>query len=90
MNPIKQLLPLGQSVWLDFISRKMLTTGELERMVHEDGLRGLTSNPSIFQKAIADGADYHESLIYLMDSNPEADAKAYYEAIAVEDIQAGG
>ncbi len=87
MNRIKQLLQLGQSVWLDFISRRMLMAGELDRMIQEDGLRGLTSNPTIFQKAIADGTDYHNSLIYLMDSNPEADAKAYYEAMAVEDIQ---
>jgi transaldolase len=87
MNPIKQLLQVGQSAWLDFISRKMLREGELDRLVHEDGVRGLTSNPSIFQKAIADGTDYHDSLIFLMDSNPEADSKSYYEAMAVEDIQ---
>lgn len=87
MNPIKQLLHVGQSVWLDFISRKMLREGELDRLIHEVGIRGLTSNPSIFQKAIADGTDYHDSLIFLMDSNPEADSKAYYEALAVEDIQ---
>ena len=87
MNPIKQLMQLGQSAWLDFISRKMLLSSEMERLVQVDGIRGLTSNPSIFEKAIADGSDYLESLICLMDANPEADSKAYFEAMAVEDIQ---
>ncbi len=87
MKAIKQLLQQGQSVWLDFISRKMLLSGELNRLIQEEGIRGLTSNPSIFEKAVADGSDYHDSLIHLMDANPKADAKACFEVMAVEDIQ---
>lgn len=87
MNPIRQLLQHGQSVWLDYISRRLFREGEMDRLVLDDGIRGMTSNPTIFEKAIADGSDYHESLIYYMDSNPESDAEGIYEAIAVEDIQ---
>jgi len=57
MNPLKDLDEHGQSVWLDFIQRKLLTGGELQRLVEEDGLKGVTSNPAIFEKAIADSDD---------------------------------
>ncbi len=53
MNSLKQLQNYGQSVWLDYIRRSLIESGELKNMIEEDGLRGLTSNPSIFQKAIA-------------------------------------
>jgi len=87
MNPVKQLLQQGQSVWLDFISRELLASGELERLVSEDGVRGLTSNPTIFAKAIGEGFDYNDAIAFLIDANPEADAKALYEALAVADIR---
>ena len=51
MNPLKELLKYGQSVWLDYIRRNLLTSGELKRHLDEDGLRGMTSNPAIFEKA---------------------------------------
>ncbi|MGH9706010.1 MAG: transaldolase family protein, partial [Candidatus Acidiferrales bacterium] len=57
-NPLKALNALGQSVWLDYIRRSLITSGELARMIEEDGLRGVTSNPSIFEKAIAGSTDY--------------------------------
>lgn len=60
MNPIHRLWELGQSAWLDFIDRALLTSGELTRMIERDGLRGLTSNPTIFQKSIAASADYDD------------------------------
>lgn len=88
MNPVKQLLQHGQSVWLDFISRGLLSSGELEHLVHDIGVRGLTSNPTILAKAISAGSDYNEALGFFMDVSPEADAKALYEAIVVADIQA--
>jgi transaldolase len=87
MNPAKQLLQHGQSVWLDFISRELLIDGQMEHLVNEVGVRGLTSNPTIFAKAISEGADYNEGLAFFMDASPEADAKALYEALAVADIQ---
>ena len=59
-NPLKMLQEYGQSVWLDFVSRELLKSGELGRLIAEDGLRGVTSNPSIFEKAIGHGDDYDE------------------------------
>ncbi len=84
-NPLKSLQDHGQSVWLDYLRRSLITSGELKRLIEEDGLRGLTSNPSIFEKAIASSRDYHDIL-----EAPESqgiDAKTLYERIAVRDIQ---
>ncbi len=64
-NPLKDLLNFGQSVWLDYIRRNLITSGELKRLVDEDGLRGMTSNPSIFEKAIAASTDYADLLASL-------------------------
>ena len=61
-NPLKGLLGYGQSVWLDFIRRSLITSGELKRLIQEDGLRGVTSNPAIFEKAIAGSTDYKDLL----------------------------
>ena len=60
-NPLKDLLKFGQSVWLDYIRRNLITSGELKRLIEEDGLRGMTSNPAIFEKAIAGSTDYATS-----------------------------
>jgi transaldolase len=57
-NPLQQLHAFGQSVWLDYISRELILSGKLKKMIKEDGLRGMTSNPSIFEKAIAESNDY--------------------------------
>ena len=57
-NPLKELIKFGQSVWLDYIRRNLISTGELERLIEEDGLRGMTSNPAIFEKAITGSTDY--------------------------------
>jgi len=62
INPLKDLLKFGQSVWLDYIRRDLMTTGELKRLIEEDGLRGMTSNPAIFEKAIAGSTDYRDIL----------------------------
>ncbi|MFZ3243670.1 MAG: bifunctional transaldolase/phosoglucose isomerase [Candidatus Acidiferrales bacterium] len=85
-NPLKELAKFGQSVWLDYIRRSLLTSGELQRLIDEDGLRGMTSNPSIFEKAITGSTDYTDFLKSL-DARPELDAKARYELLAVRDIQ---
>ncbi|HWX91921.1 MAG TPA: bifunctional transaldolase/phosoglucose isomerase [Terriglobales bacterium] len=86
VNPLKDLLKCGQSVWLDYIRRNLITSGELKRLIDEDGLRGMTSNPSIFEKAIAGSSDYTDFLESLK-SRTDLDAKARYELLAIRDIQ---
>ena len=61
-NPLKELAILGQSLWLDYIRRDLIAGGELRRLIEEDGLRGMTSNPSIFERAIADSHDYDDDM----------------------------
>lgn len=85
-NALKDLLRFGQSLWLDYIRRDLMTSGELKRLIQEDGLRGMTSNPAIFEKAIAGSTDYADILASLKDRS-DLDAKARYEAIAIRDIQ---
>src|SRR5258708_15328932 len=85
-NPLKDLLKFGQSVWLDYIRRDLITGGELKRLIEEDGLRGMTSNPAIFEKAIAGSSDYADILASLKDRS-DLDAKARFELIAIRDIQ---
>ena len=85
-NPLKELLAYGQSVWLDYIRRDLLTSGELQRLVKEDGLRGMTSNPTIFEKAIAGSKDYAQQLQELA-KRKDLDAKGVFENIAIKDIQ---
>ena len=84
-NPLHELHPLGQSVWLDYIRRGMLESGELEEMIRRYDLRGVTSNPSIFEQAIGDSDDYDEELSSLASDG--ADADRAFETVAVADIQ---
>ncbi|TAM56329.1 bifunctional transaldolase/phosoglucose isomerase [bacterium] len=84
MNTIQQLTACGQSVWLDNIRRAMFASGELERLIAA-GVRGMTSNPTIFSKAIGAGDDYDEQLRELLDAN--LDGPAIFERLAVRDIQ---
>jgi transaldolase/glucose-6-phosphate isomerase len=86
-NPLKDLQKFGQSVWLDYIRRDLFTTGELKRLIDEDGLRGMTSNPAIFEKAIADSTLYADMLKQLA-SRTDLDATGRYEILAIRDIQA--
>lgn len=89
MNRLKALYDEhGQAVWLDFIERTLLTGGGLERMVNEDGLRGVTSNPSIFQKAIEGSDAYNAQIEAVISENPGMTVVALYEAVAIEDIRA--
>ena len=87
MNPLKELAGQGQSVWLDYISRDLLRSGELKRLVEEDGIRGVTSNPTIFEKAIAHSADYDETLRVLLSNDGNAAVQKLYEPLVIEDIQ---
>ena len=84
-NPLRALSDYSQSVWLDYISRRLLISGELKRLIEEDGIRGVTSNPSIFEKAIAGGTDY-EDILGTVNARG-LDANTLYERIAVRDIR---
>ena len=86
VNHLKELHDFGQSVWLDYIRRDLMSSGELKRMIEEDGLRGMTSNPAIFEKAVATSKDY-DDILNSLASRTDVDAKARYEALAIRDIQ---
>ena len=84
-NPLKQLGTLGQSIWLDYIRRDLIASGELQRLIEEDGLRGMTSNPSIFEKAIAESHIYDRVIRDM--ALKKKDVKAIYEALSQRDVQ---
>jgi transaldolase len=84
-NPLKQLGTLGQSLWLDYIRRDLIVSGELRRLIEEDGLRGMTSNPSIFEKAIVESHDYDEDIRAMVLEGKSV--KAIYEALSQRDVQ---
>jgi transaldolase / glucose-6-phosphate isomerase len=87
-NPLRTLQEYGQSVWLDFVSRDLLKSGGLAKLIAEDGLRGVTSNPSIFEKAIGHGDDY-DALIAQTEASGDLDPGELFEDLAVRDIQEG-
>jgi transaldolase / glucose-6-phosphate isomerase len=86
-NPLVQLLDYGQSMWLDYIRRDLFTTGKLKQMIEQDGLRGMTSNPSIFEKAIGESSLY-DDILKQLSGRSDLDTTAKYEQIAIRDIQA--
>src|SRR6187402_1290565 len=85
-NPIRDLQTFGQSVWLDYLRRSLFTSGEFQRLIDEDGLRGVTSNPSIFEKAIAGSTDYLNAL-QEVERRHDIEPMALYEALAIRDIR---
>ena len=86
MGPLHELAKRGQSVWIDFIDRRLITSRRLERMVRDDGVVGMTSNPTIFQKAIGEQPEYEEPLRQAIAADPSRNAKALFELLAIEDI----
>src|SRR5690606_28443764 len=82
-NPPVDVQQYGQSIWYDNIRRSLITSGELQRMIDEDGVLGVTSNPTIFQKAIGDSADYDDAIGNLLNEEPYV----IFESLAIEDIQ---
>ena len=84
-NPLKQLEKLGQSVWLDYIRRDLITGGGLRRLIEEDGLAGMTSNPAIFGKAIEESPDYVTDIQTMARAGK--DAAAIYEALSQHDVR---
>ncbi|MFA5172190.1 MAG: transaldolase [Sulfuriferula sp.] len=86
MSKLHEVNKLGQSIWLDNLSRTIIKEGELAKLVNEDGVTGITSNPAIFQKALTDSPYYQEQLTQLKASTPDAEMR--YEAMVIPDIQA--
>src|SRR5574339_1149891 len=84
-NPLLDLQTLGQSIWIDFISRGMISSGKLQQLIEIDGVSGVTSNPSIFEKAITTGDDYDETIRVLTLQGKASDE--IYQFLTVEDIQ---
>ena len=82
---LHQVSGLGQSIWIDYLSRRLIKDGELERLIHEDAVVGVTSNPTIFQKAIAEGDAYDEQMREVLAQ--EDDAKEVFLKLAVKDVQ---
>jgi len=85
-NPLLGLQKFGQSIWLDYIRRDLLTSGELKRLIDEDGLRGMTSNPAIFEKAIADSTLY-DDVLKSLQPRTDLTPTGRYEILAIRDIQ---
>src|ERR1700682_339680 len=86
MKPAARLNEFGQSAWLDLIGRKLIRSGELKRMIEEDGVRGVTANPAIFEKAIVESDEYDDELTRLIEQGKSP--MEIYETIAIEDVQA--
>lgn len=86
MTRLAELAAHGQSPWLDYIRRSLLTSGELRRMVEVDGITGVTINPTIFDKAIAGSHDYDGALTEMLAREPELEPAQLYERLAVEDV----
>jgi len=84
-NPLRTLGTFGQSIWLDYIRRDLIVSGELRHLIEEDGLRGMTSNPSIFEKAIVDSHDYDEDIRVMVREGKGVEA--IYEALSQRDVQ---
>jgi transaldolase/transaldolase/glucose-6-phosphate isomerase len=87
MNPLRELQAQGQAVWLDYIRRDILLDGSLRRMVDEDGVSGVTSNPAIFQKAIGESELYDQAIQDYLTAEPQGQVEGLYEALVVEDIR---
>ncbi|QHS09922.1 transaldolase [Sinimarinibacterium sp. NLF-5-8] len=87
MNPLLETQKLGQSLWLDFIHRALLKNGGLARLVQDDGIAGVTSNPAIFEKAIGSGSDYDAALAAAVAAG-QRDPATLFESLAIDDIRA--
>jgi len=88
MNPLQKMKKFGQSVWLDYIRRNLFVSGELKRLITDDGVTGVTSNPSIFEKAIAGSTDYQDAILEF-SGREDVDAKTIFESLEAYDIQHG-
>ena len=87
MGRLNDLEQQGQAVWRDFIERKFLEQGGFQKLIDEDGVTGVTSNPSIFEKAMGHGNAYDAALAAFDKANPDASTMARYEHLAIQDIR---
>src|SRR5438093_1325493 len=87
MNSLRELRRLGQSIWLDYIHRDLITSGRLKQLIEQDGVSGITSNPTIFAKAIAEDSDYDSVIERVLRTHPELDSAALFERIEIEDLR---
>src|SRR5437588_7389667 len=85
-NPLAALHHHGQAPWLDFLSRKFIADGSLKKLVERDGVTGVTSNPSIFEKAIGESDDYDDALKSTLEAG-DRDVMSLYETLAIDDIR---
>ena len=85
-NSIKEVQRLGQSIWLDFISRGLINSGQLKELI-DKGICGMTSNPTIFHKAITQGTEYDVAIQDILNSAPDVETEALYDRLVVEDVQ---
>ncbi|MGH7487493.1 MAG: transaldolase family protein, partial [bacterium] len=86
MNALEELSSAGQSIWLDFLRREMITSGYLDQLRRDDFVTGITSNPSIFNKAISQGSDYDEAIHALAATGEVKPSDIYYD-LALEDVR---
>ena len=86
-TPIHEVASFGQSIWYDNLRRSMFASGELKKMIEQDGLLGMTSNPSIFEKAIGSGSDYDAAIHEFVKHHPDADDITVFEHLAIDDIR---
>jgi transaldolase len=87
MNSSQELRRLGQSIWLDYIRRDLITSGQLRRLIEDDGISGITSNPTIFAKAIAGDSEYDSILQRILEDDPKLDSVNLFEKIEIEDLK---
>lgn len=87
MNPLRQVQELGQSIWLDYMRRDLITGGKLQQMTEQDGLSGVTSNPTIFEIAISGDSEYDSAIQKILYLLPEIDSATLFEKIEVEGIR---
>jgi transaldolase len=87
MNSLEELRQLGQSIWLDYIRRDLITGGKLARLIDEDGLSGITSNPTIFSKALAGDSEYDSAIRLLLEGSPDLASPRIFEKIEAEDLR---
>ena len=86
-NPVAELRQQGQSIWLDYIRRSLILSGELKRLMDEKGVTGMTSNPTIFDKAIGGSSDYDEALAAMLKKDARTEPGLLFEHLAIEDIR---
>lgn len=87
MNSLQELMRMGQSIWLDYIRRDLMTSGKLQNMIKDEGVTGLTSNPTIFAKAFSEASDYNDVIRKIVRQSPDLDTRTLFEKVEIDDLQ---